>query len=95
MAVGSNTEGMSGQERAYLPMLGKVDIYYLGNTPAITLPRYIQGVKTVTTKGGFAGLDEVTRSLRELGLLGTEVMQVRGKPPGTEGYQRRVVEPPA
>jgi saccharopine dehydrogenase-like NADP-dependent oxidoreductase len=75
-----NTEGMSGLERAYLPRLGEVDIYYLGNTQAITLPRCIAGVKSVTTKGGFAGLDEFTRNLRELGLLGTDVMQVQGSP---------------
>jgi saccharopine dehydrogenase-like NADP-dependent oxidoreductase len=75
-----DTQGMSGQEQAYLPVLGEVDIYYLGNTPAITLPRYIQGVKTVTTKGGFAGLDDFTRSLRDLGLLGTDEMQVQGRP---------------
>ena len=72
------TEGMSGLQRTRLSDLGEVDIYYLGNTQAITLPRCLRDVKTVTTKGGFSGLDEFTRKLRELGLLDTDVMRIQG-----------------
>lgn len=72
------TEGMSGLQRTRLTDLGEVDIYYLGNTQAITLPRCIRDVKTVTTKGGFSGLDGFTRKLRELGLLDTDVMRIQG-----------------
>jgi len=69
---------MSDIEQIEYPVLGQQQAYFLGHPEPATVPRYIEGVKTVTQKGGIAGLDEVLHAMRALGLTSTEPMQVKG-----------------
>lgn len=69
---------MSGSEQVCYPVLGETEAYFLGHPETVTIPRYIDGVKTVTQKGGCIGLDDIMRSFRELGLTSEEPLQVKG-----------------
>ena len=60
----------SGKEAVDFPEpLGKVQTYHLGHPEPVTLPRYLEGIKEVTLKGGLAenylnGLAKLVAALR-------------------------------
>lgn len=68
---------MSGSEKIEYPVLGTQEAYYLGHPEPVTIPRYIDGVRNVTQKGGVAGLDGILRQLRELGLTSDEPLHLK------------------
>lgn len=67
---------MSGSEQVRFPVLGECEAYYLGHPEPLTVPRYIEGLRNVTQKGGVLGLDDVLRAFRELGLTSDEPLQL-------------------
>jgi len=69
---------MSASEMVDYPVLGECEAYYLGHPEPVTIPRYIEGVRNVTQKGGCAGLDDIMRAFRELGLTSDEPLQLKG-----------------
>jgi saccharopine dehydrogenase-like NADP-dependent oxidoreductase len=69
---------MSESEQVTYPVLGECEAYYLGHPEPVTIPRYIEGVRNVTQKGGCLGLDDVMRAFRELGLTSEEPLQLKG-----------------
>jgi saccharopine dehydrogenase (NAD+, L-lysine-forming) len=69
---------MSGTEQVEYPVLGQCEAYYLGHPEPVTIPRYIEGVRNVTQKGGVAGLDNILHMLRELGLTSDEPLHLKG-----------------
>jgi len=63
------------------PPVGRAECIYFGHPEAVTLPRYIKGVKTVTNRGGFIP-DFHMKRIREaldLGLTRDEPIDVGGK----------------
>ncbi|MCK9539261.1 saccharopine dehydrogenase family protein [Dokdonella sp.] len=67
---------MSGSEQVRFPVLGECEVYYLGHPEPVTIPRYIEGLRNVTQKGGVLGLDDLLRAFRELGLTSEEPLQL-------------------
>jgi saccharopine dehydrogenase-like NADP-dependent oxidoreductase len=68
---------MSGSETVRYAALGDREAYFLGHPEPVTVPRYFPELKTVTQKGGVAGLDDVLRSMRELGLTSETPINVK------------------
>lgn len=64
----------SGKEVVeFLPPLGPVTTYHLGHPEPVTLPRYLDGLKEATLKGGLAEnyLNALARAVAALGLSST------------------------
>lgn len=74
-------EGGGGEEvERFLEPLGECLISYVGHPQPITIPRYIEGVKTVVIKGALIPLwvDRLIKEQKAMGLLGNEPVDVRG-----------------
>lgn len=74
-------EGGGGEEvERFLEPLGECLISYVGHPQPITIPRYIEGVKTVVIKGALIPLwvDRLIKEQKAMGLLGNEPVEVRG-----------------
>jgi lysine 6-dehydrogenase len=76
-----HVEGGTGEEMAeFLDPLGVCKVRYVGHPQPLTIPRYIQGVKTVVIKGALipAWVDELIKEQKDTGFLGREPIEVRG-----------------
>lgn len=65
----------------FAPPIGRAECMFFGHPEAVTLPRYIKGLKTATNRGGLVP-DFRMRRLREaldLGLAREEPIEVEGK----------------
>jgi len=65
----------------FAPPVGRAECMYFGHPEAVTLPRYIKGLKTATNRGGLIP-DFRMRRLREavdLGLARSEPIEIQGK----------------
>ncbi len=74
-------DGGDGEEiEHFLEPLGECLISYVGHPQPITIPRYIQGVKTVVIKGALIPLwvDRLIKEQKAMGLLANEPVAVRG-----------------
>ena len=74
-------DGGDGEEiEHFLEPLGECLISYVGHPRPITIPRYIQGVKTVVIKGALIPLwvDRLIKEQKAMGLLANEPVAVRG-----------------
>ena len=74
-------EGGGGEEvEHFLEPLGECLISYVGHPQPITIPRYIEGVKTVVIKGALIPLwvDKLIKEQKAMGLLGNEPVDVKG-----------------
>ncbi len=74
-------DGGGGEEiEHFLEPLGECLISYVGHPQPITIPRYIEGVKTVVIKGALIPLwvDKLIKEQKGMGLLGSEPVEVRG-----------------
>jgi lysine 6-dehydrogenase len=74
-------DGGTGEETAeFLEPLGVCKVRYVGHPQPLTIPRYIEGVKTVVIKGALipAWVDELIKEQRDTGFLGREPVEVRG-----------------
>jgi saccharopine dehydrogenase (NAD+, L-lysine-forming) len=74
-------DGGGGEEiEHFLEPLGECLISYVGHPQPITIPRYIEGVKTVVIKGALIPLwvDKLIKEQKAMGLLGSEPVEVRG-----------------
>jgi saccharopine dehydrogenase (NAD+, L-lysine-forming) len=60
--------------------VGTISISYIGHAEPVTLPRFIQGVKTVTNRGGLfpAALNELIRLIRDIGLFADHPLKLKG-----------------
>ncbi len=60
--------------------VGRLQIAYIGHSEPVTLPRYIEGVKTVTNRGGLypGPLNDPVRFIRETGLFEDHLVTVGG-----------------
>lgn len=70
----------SGREVVeFLPPLGHVVTYHLGHPEPLTLPRYLDGVREVTLKGGLAEnyLNALAKTVARLGLTSTAARKQR------------------
>jgi saccharopine dehydrogenase (NAD+, L-lysine-forming) len=71
----------TGEETAeFLQPLGTCQVRYVGHPQPLTMPRYIEGVKTVVIKGAMlpAWVDRLIQEQNESGFLGTEPVEVKG-----------------
>ena len=76
-----HVEGGTGEEMAeFLDPLGVCKVRYVGHPQPLTIPRYIQGVKTVIIKGALipGWVDELIKEQRDTGFLGREPIEVKG-----------------
>jgi len=74
-------DGGTGEETAeFLEPLGVCKLRYVGHPQPLTIPRYIEGVKTVIIKGALipAWVDELIKEQRDTGFLGKDPVDVRG-----------------
>lgn len=74
-------EGGGGEEvEHFLEPLGECLISYVGHPQPITIPRYIEGVKTVVIKGALIPLwvDKLIKEQKAMGLLSNEPADVKG-----------------
>jgi saccharopine dehydrogenase-like NADP-dependent oxidoreductase len=72
-------EAMTGSEQVEYTALGTWEAYFLGHPEPVTVPRYFPELRTVTQKGGVAGLDDFLRAMRLVGLTGEVPINVRGQ----------------
>jgi len=58
----------------------KIEVFHVGHPEPVTLPRYIEGVKVVTNKGGIvpAWLNQLYLRLVDLGFGSTKTLKVKG-----------------
>jgi saccharopine dehydrogenase (NAD+, L-lysine-forming) len=71
----------TGEETAeFLEPLGTCPIRYVGHPQPLTMPRYIEGVKTVVIKGAMlpAWVDRLIKEQNDSGFLSTEPIEVKG-----------------
>jgi saccharopine dehydrogenase (NAD+, L-lysine-forming) len=71
----------TGEETAeFLEPLGTCQVRYVGHPQPITMPRYIDGVKTVVIKGAMlpAWVDRLIQEQNESGFLSTEPIEIKG-----------------
>ena len=71
----------TGEEAAdFLEPLGTCQVRYVGHPQPLTMPRYIEGVKTVVIKGAMlpAWVDRLIQEQNESGFLGTDPIEVKG-----------------
>lgn len=74
-------DGGTGEETAqFLEPLGMCTVRYVGHPQPLTIPRYLEGVKTVVIKGALipAWVDELIKEQRDTGFLGKEPVEVKG-----------------
>jgi lysine 6-dehydrogenase len=74
-------DGGTGEEVAeFLEPLGTCKVRYVGHPQPLTIPRYIEGVKTVVIKGALipAWVDELIKEQRDTGFLNREPVDVKG-----------------
>ena len=74
-------DGGGGEEiEHFLEPLGECLISYVGHPQPITIPKYIQGVKTVVIKGALipVWVDRLIKEQKAMGLLANEPVDVRG-----------------
>ena len=74
-------DGGTGEEMAeFLEPLGVCKLRYVGHPQPLTIPRYIEGVKTVIIKGALipGWVDELIKEQRDTGFLGKDPVEVRG-----------------
>jgi len=74
-------EGGTGEEIAeFLEPLGTCKVRYVGHPQPLTIPRYIEGVKTVVIKGALipSWVDELIREQRDSGFLNKEPVEIKG-----------------
>ena len=71
----------TGEETVkFLDPLGTCQIRYVGHPQPLTMPRYIEGVRTVVIKGGLLPpwVDQLIKEQKESGFLSTEPIEVKG-----------------
>ena len=74
-------DGGTGEETAeFLEPLGVCKVRYVGHPQPLTIPRYIEGVKSVVIKGALipGWVDELIKEQRDTGFLGKEPVEVKG-----------------
>ena len=74
-------EGGTGEEIAeFLEPLGTCKVRFVGHPQPLTIPRYIEGVKTVVIKGALipSWVDELIREQRDSGFLSKEPVEIKG-----------------
>jgi lysine 6-dehydrogenase len=74
-------DGGGGEEiEHFLEPLGECLISYVGHPQPITIPKYIQGVKTVVIKGALipVWVDKLIKEQKAMGLLNNQPVDVRG-----------------
>ena len=74
-------EGGTGEEIAeFLEPLGTCKVRYVGHPQPLTIPRYIEGVKTVVIKGALipSWVDGLIREQRDSGFLSKESVEIKG-----------------
>lgn len=74
-------DGGGGEEiEHFLEPLGECLISFVGHPQPITIPKYIQGVKTVVIKGALipVWVDRLIKEQKAMGLLANEPVDVRG-----------------
>ena len=71
----------TGEETAeFLEPLGHCQVRYVGHPQPLTMPRYIDGVRTVVIKGAMlpAWVDRLIQEQNESGFLDTEPIEIKG-----------------
>jgi saccharopine dehydrogenase (NAD+, L-lysine-forming) len=71
----------TGEETVeFLEPLGTCQLHYVRHPQPLTMPRYIEGVKTVIIKGGLLPpwVDQLIKEQNESGFLSTEPIEVKG-----------------
>ncbi len=74
-------DGGGGEEiEHFLEPLGECLISYVGHPQPITIPKYIQGVKTVVIKGALipVWVDKLIKEQKAMGLLDNEAVDIKG-----------------
>ena len=74
-------QGGTGEETIkFLEPLGTCQIHYVGHPQPLTMPRYIEGVRTVVIKGALIPpwVDQLIKEQNESGFLSTEPIEVKG-----------------
>jgi len=68
--------GSGGEEIMFLEPAGKLEVYHSAHPEAVTLPRYVSGVKTVIQKGGFlpGWVSKLFIELIDLGFIDREML---------------------
>ena len=71
----------TGEETVkFFEPLGTCQVHYVGHPQPLTVPRYIEGVKTVVIKGGLLPpwVDQLIKEQNESGFLSMEPLEVKG-----------------
>lgn len=70
--------GTEGRIYDFPQPVGKVQCFYCGHPEPVTIPRFIEGVKAVSLRGGFYPelLSQAVAAITELGLTSTEPIKV-------------------
>ncbi len=71
----------TGEETVkFLEPLGNCQVRYVGHPQPLTMPRYIEGVRTVVIKGVMipAWVDQLIQEQNESGFLSTEPIEIKG-----------------
>ena len=74
-------QGGTGEETVrFLEPLGDCLISYVGHPQPLTIPRYIEGVKSVVIKGALipTWVDQLIKAQNDTGFLSTEPIEVKG-----------------
>ncbi|MBW1997238.1 MAG: saccharopine dehydrogenase NADP-binding domain-containing protein [Deltaproteobacteria bacterium] len=74
-------EAGTGEETVkFLEPLGNCPVRYVGHPQPLTMPRYIQGVRTVVIKGAMVPewVDHLIQEQKETGFLSSEPIEVKG-----------------
>jgi len=72
--------GSGGEEVVFMEPVGRSEVYYAAHPEAVTLPRFIPGVKTVIEKGGFlpSWVSRMFMEFISLGFVNGESLAVGG-----------------
>ncbi len=76
-----HVEGGTGVETAqFLDPLGVCQVRYVGHPQPLTIPRYIEGVRTVVIKGALipGWVDELIKEQKDTGFLSKEPVDIKG-----------------
>ncbi len=74
-------EAGTGEEMVEFPEpFSACQLHYVGHPQPLTMPRYIEGVKKVTIKGGLfpPWVNQLIKEQKEMGFLSTEPVEVKG-----------------
>jgi len=74
-------EAGTGEEMVEFPEpFGTCQLHYVGHPQPLTMPRYIEGVKRVTIKGGLfpQWVNQLIKEQKNMGFLSTEPVEVKG-----------------